>query len=252
MIPRYLELEKKLIEIEPKDRIVFVGDTHGDFDATQMVFNRYSPENPRNKIVLLGDYVDRGSKSRENADFVIEQSKKYPEQVIPLQGNHDAYYLTRHKYKNPDFWETLDADETIHYIEEFAKFPLAVSVGDILAVHGGLPNLLRLSDFNTIRTGDHNWQDTVWGDFRQNMEFHEYVPGRPQFSENYFDRVMEMIGKKLLIRSHTVNPFTSMFNGRCLTLMTSSVCKSERTIAVADYSEKPTITSDRDLVIEKI
>jgi len=48
----------KLIEIKKAKKIIFVGDTHGDLDASQKVIKDYLKEG--NKIVFLGDYVDRG------------------------------------------------------------------------------------------------------------------------------------------------------------------------------------------------
>jgi len=48
-----LEEQGRLIRL-PEDRpVVFVGDTHGDLDATQRVLSRHSPS--EETIVFLGD-----------------------------------------------------------------------------------------------------------------------------------------------------------------------------------------------------
>ena len=80
-------MEQKLIEIEKTKKVVFVGDTHGDLEASQKVIKDYLK--PENKIVFLGDYVDRGPKSKENLDFLLKTKEKYPNQVYLLQGNHE-------------------------------------------------------------------------------------------------------------------------------------------------------------------
>lgn len=55
---RVFEKESRLIRLPPRGGVVFVGDTHGDLDATEQVTRRYLKESCR--IVFLGDYVDRG------------------------------------------------------------------------------------------------------------------------------------------------------------------------------------------------
>jgi len=60
--------ESKLIQLE-SGKIIFVGDTHGDLEATEKIINRYLK--PRNKLVFLGDYVDRGPASLDNINFLL-------------------------------------------------------------------------------------------------------------------------------------------------------------------------------------
>ena len=62
-----LDQEGNLVRLTgPK--AIFVGDTHGDLEATTTVIDKYLKEN--NQVVFLGDYVDRGPASRENIDFL--------------------------------------------------------------------------------------------------------------------------------------------------------------------------------------
>ena len=69
----------RLIKIKDAKRIIFVGDTHGDLEASQKVVKEYLK--PGNKIVFLGDYVDRGPYSKENLDFLLEIKVKNPKQI---------------------------------------------------------------------------------------------------------------------------------------------------------------------------
>jgi len=46
-------MEQKLVEIKEAKKIVFVGDTHGDLEASQKVIKNYLKLG--NKIVFLGD-----------------------------------------------------------------------------------------------------------------------------------------------------------------------------------------------------
>ena len=65
-----LEGEPKLIRLPSRGRAIFVGDTHGDLDATKKVLRRYLK--PSYRIVFLGDYVDRGEQSEENLQLLLE------------------------------------------------------------------------------------------------------------------------------------------------------------------------------------
>ncbi len=60
--------EAKLIQLE-SGKVIFVGDTHGDLEATEKIVHRYLKSD--NKLVFLGDYVDRGPASLENINFLI-------------------------------------------------------------------------------------------------------------------------------------------------------------------------------------
>ncbi|HID09015.1 TPA: serine/threonine protein phosphatase, partial [Candidatus Micrarchaeota archaeon] len=53
--------EGRLIRLPAEKTIVFVGDTHGDSEASEYVISRFL--RPDHVIVFLGDYVDRGPDS---------------------------------------------------------------------------------------------------------------------------------------------------------------------------------------------
>ncbi len=71
-VEEILGKETRLIHLPPRGRVVFVGDTHGDLDATREVVRRYLKEPYR--IVFLGDYVDRGNQSEENIHFLLDSN----------------------------------------------------------------------------------------------------------------------------------------------------------------------------------
>jgi predicted phosphodiesterase len=240
---------KNLLEIKNAERVIFVGDTHGDLEASQKVIKNYLKE--RNKIVFLGDYVDRGTFSKENLDFLLEQREKNPEQIFLLQGNHEGHRIL--KFSPAEFWESLSKKEYQKYSQIVEKFPLAVVVKNIIALHGALPKIEKLEDFEKIKIGDDNWLRICWGDFLD--EFGEELgidpfTGRPQFGRDYFFKIMRKINKKILIRSHDPSAPLLMYEGRCLTIFTSSAYSKERIIAIADFSKE--INTTRELTLKKI
>jgi protein phosphatase len=242
-------MEQKIIEIKKAKKIIFIGDTHGDLEASQKVIKEYLKE--RNKIVFLGDYVDRGPFSKENLDFLLEQREKYPDQIFLLQGNHEGHRIL--KFFPAEFWENLSKTEYNTFSTAVEKLLLAVVTKDIIALHGALPNLENLEGINQIKLGSEEWMQIVWGDFAdgpgEDLGIDPFT-GRPQFGRDYFLKLMERFDKKILIRSHQPNAPLFMFDDRCLTIFTSSAYTRERTIAIYDF-EKP-IKTARDLEIIRI
>ncbi|MCS7304095.1 MAG: serine/threonine protein phosphatase [Thermoguttaceae bacterium] len=238
-------MPEKLIHLPPKGRVVFVGDTHGDLEATQTVLQWYRRE--ETVLVFLGDYVDRGLKSKENLDLVIHLWETDPRHVIPLQGNHEGYFVRR--YSPAYFWMSLDAQEFEYYKQKVSEFPLAVSVGSILALHGAVPNLETLADFETIRIGDSHWLTLTWGDFSEQQT----AGGNRNrvYTKDYFDRIMQKLGKSLLIRGHDPEAKVAIYDGRCVTLSTTIVF-GPRKIAIADFTKRPKIAAAGDLEIVDI
>ncbi len=238
---------KKLIEIKKAKKVIFVGDTHGDLEASQKVIKDYLK--PKNKIVFLGDYVDRGPFSKENLDFLLKIKKENPEQIFLLQGNHEGYKFF--KFSPAEFWESLNSEDFQKYSQIVEKFPLAVVVKDIIALHGVLPDLKNLEDFEKIENGDENWFRICWGDFYdmagENLGI-DIFTGRPRFGRDYFFKLMKRFKKKVLIRSHQPDSPSFMFDDKCLTIFTSSAYSRERTIAIFDFEKE--IKTARDLAIK--
>lgn len=244
-----LDTEPKLLEMPSRGQTVFVGDTHGDFNATQTVVKRYL--NSDRKLVFLGDYVDRGEDSRANINYLLCLKLAYPANLFLLQGNHEGYGVFR--FYPADFWEAADQELRERYERVLLKLPLAVSTGNIIALHGALPDIETLSGIAKIQPGDEAWQQVVWGDWQEATGDYlgrDTYTGRPQFGREYFDRVMKRFNKSILVRSHQPGSPRLMYTNRCLTIFTSHAYTALRTIAIANWEAE--INTANDLLIESI
>ncbi|MDP6906901.1 MAG: metallophosphoesterase family protein [Candidatus Thalassarchaeaceae archaeon] len=74
------ELEKA---IERGDKVWVIGDVHGHSDALENLISEIDP-NPGDRIVFLGDLIDRGPDSR----MVIRIARKRADSFV-LRGNHE-------------------------------------------------------------------------------------------------------------------------------------------------------------------
>ena len=86
------------------ERILAIGDMHGNFDRLLSVFHKVQFRPEKDLLILLGDYIDRGSENLRCLRWAMEMSEK--ENVIALRGNHEQmmleYYALKGKYS--DIW----------------------------------------------------------------------------------------------------------------------------------------------------
>jgi serine/threonine protein phosphatase 1 len=74
-------------------RVYAIGDIHGRLDLLDRLMAKIVsdsvPNAVRQKLVFLGDYVDRGLQSRQVIDRLIQLQKTSTEVTIFLMGNHE-------------------------------------------------------------------------------------------------------------------------------------------------------------------
>jgi len=240
----------RLISVQKADKIIYIGDTHGDLDASVKVVNTYLK--PGNVLVFLGDYVDRGPASKENIDFLLEKKKEFSNQLYLLEGNHEGFRIL--SFLPADFWTGLTENEHEKYNAIVENFPFVFASKQIIALHGALPDIKNLKEVDDITLGSTNWKEICWGDFREDSGkrlMSDFANrGRPVFGRDWFFEIMERLNMQVLIRSHQPDCPELMFDDRCLTIFTSSAYGRKRTIAIYNLQKK--IKTARDLEIVEI
>lgn len=83
-------------------KYIAITDIHGELDKLNNLLSKIHPEED-DIFVFMGDYIDRGKKSKEVIDRVIEQGKLY--NCIYLIGSHEYAYL--HAREKDDYYEYL-------------------------------------------------------------------------------------------------------------------------------------------------
>src|SRR5688572_14254311 len=74
-------------------RTFAIGDIHGDLDALNKLMRRLPKLKSDDTVLFIGDYVDRGPKSKEVVERVRDLSSKVKAKVIALRGNHEDAWL---------------------------------------------------------------------------------------------------------------------------------------------------------------
>ncbi|MFC1825552.1 metallophosphoesterase family protein [Thermodesulfobacteriota bacterium] len=73
-------------------RIYIIGDIHGCLGPLKGMMDKIDWRPERDKLVFLGDYIDRGEESRGVVDYILELCKSSP-LVQCLMGNHEWMFL---------------------------------------------------------------------------------------------------------------------------------------------------------------
>lgn len=92
-----------------KKETLVIGDIHGSYDELLKLLELVKYEVNKYKIIFLGDYTDRGPKSKEVIDLLIE-IKKLNDETVFLLGNHDDWFVS---FLNG----TIDGDNLAGFLE---------------------------------------------------------------------------------------------------------------------------------------
>ena len=99
-------------------RQIAVGDIHGCFDLLKALIEkiiRFTPD--EDMLIFMGDYIDRGKKSKEVVRYLGALKEKLPDNVILLKGNHEE--LAYNALTAPDpgkemiFWRINGGADTV-------------------------------------------------------------------------------------------------------------------------------------------
>jgi protein phosphatase len=196
------------IEIEGRDA-VFVGDVHGDLKTLYeiLVDEEVLETVGKGRLVFLGDYIDRGPEQIEVLLFLSKLKFKYPEKVVLLRGNHEPPPgLEPYPHDFPwvlekSYGRKEGEDGYRLAYEAFQNMPYALKLGDVLALHGGLP--VKAETFPRYPTSD-ILKEVLWNDPIEVPE--GYVPS-PRgvghlFSRKITERWMDNLKFEKLIRGH--------------------------------------------------
>jgi serine/threonine protein phosphatase 1 len=101
-----------------------VGDIHGRADLLEQVLRPMLACRDAQPIVFVGDYIDRGSNSKEVLERLFQLSCEHPDRVKCLMGNHEELMLNflRDPHRYHHVWLMNGGDKTL---ESFAVPPLS-------------------------------------------------------------------------------------------------------------------------------
>ena len=166
---------------DPQPRLLAVGDIHGCSAQLDELLGRVAPR-AQDRLVFLGDYIDRGPDSRGVIERLIALRRRWP-QTVCLRGNHEQMLLDY--LDGGDAWPFLvnggeatltsygaaRPDELPETHQQFLRdLPSSYCQGSFIFVHAGLrPGITfvgqREEDLLWIRRefldSDYDWGKTI-------------------------------------------------------------------------------------------
>jgi len=216
------------VEAGQRYELTVLGDLHGcysclkgalmqaDFFAKVEAY-RLDPTLPNPKLVLLGDYIDRGRFSYNGIlRTVMQMYMAAPDHVYVLRGNHE-YYI---EY-NGRIYGGVKPAEAINslvgympgevfqgYMRFFELMPNLLLFDRLLFVHAGIPRdatmAEKYTDLSSLNDPELRFQ-MLWSD----PSTADYIPddlqaqnARFPFGRLQFDKFMAQLGCTMMVRGH--------------------------------------------------
>ena len=208
--------------------ITVLGDLHGcysclkgallqaDFFAKLEAW-KLDNRKPEPKLVLLGDYIDRGMFSYNGVlRTVMQLYLAAPDHVFPLRGNHEYYIEYRGRIyggvKPAEAINTLighvPGEVFQDYMRMFDELPNMLFFDDLMFVHAGIPRdadiKAKLTDMAALNDPDIRFQ-MLWSD----PSPADHIPNDLQaqnarfpFGKRQFEAFMTRFGCSMMFRGH--------------------------------------------------
>ena len=121
-----------------------IGDIHGCFDQFIELLKKINYKKDEDKLILLGDLVNRGPDSLSVINHCMADSS-----IITVLGNHDLYllYLLSIDKATGSLKEVVEADSSKQIFKWLLKMPLMLEIIDeftgnsFLIAHAGIPEI---------------------------------------------------------------------------------------------------------------
>ena len=168
-------------------KVVIVGDIHGQFyDLVAMLRKLKSrSEQAPNKILFLGDYVDRGNYGPEVALYLFCLKLASPQDYFLLRGNHESRDMAEHFNFRDQCLMLYDEEIFEGFMETFDCLPVSSVVNGLyLTMHGGISH--RLTSVEAINQIDRRMEppdDTLLAD----LLWADPAKGRAAHTTNFVD-----------------------------------------------------------------
>lgn len=209
-----LESEPAVLRIDPES-IMLVGDIHGNLDALEFVMamrNRLSC----NKILFLGDYVDRGMQGMEVLAELFRLKLGEHENVFLLRGNHESANMNIYY----GFFEEIgfDRDFLLDISKTYERLPVAALIsGHTFCVHGGINGTESIDIITKEGAFPYLWNDPSE---RPGMITSPRGSTVREFGPDIVEGFLKTNGIKRIVRGHTAlkTGYEWWFGGKLLSL----------------------------------
>jgi protein phosphatase len=224
-----------LVNLEEFDKLVLVGDLHGDLEAMLSILAKARFFDDHSTLVFLGDYGDRGVESAEVYYTLLYLKAKYPGRIVMLRGNHEGPMdLPFYPHDLPLILESRfgrHSDVIYSRLRDlFDIMYVAVIVKcTLLILHGGLPiKLNSLDDIakaHLLHPSKSYLLEILWNDPREIKGYQISARGYGYyFGKDVTQHALKVTNTRMLVRAHEpCNGYKVNHDGLVLTIFS---CKA--------------------------
>jgi serine/threonine protein phosphatase 1 len=166
------------------EKIFVVGDIHGCLDLLNRLMDKINWEPARDRLIFIGDYIDRGKDPKGVVDYILALAK-CSNRIQCLIGNHESIFLDYLAGKDRGLflfnggWSTLES-----YQGSKLKGPDSLLPKDHLTFYKSLETTVELEDFYIVHAGfkpgvaveNQSLEDMLW--IRERFIYSDYDFGK--------------------------------------------------------------------------
>ncbi len=266
--PGFLDGHVHVLPPDPRAQyeLIVLGDLHGcysclkaalmqtDFLAKVQAHADDPEHTPDTRLVLLGDYIDRG---RFSFDGVLRTAMRLfvtvPDAVYFLRGNHEYYLEHQGRILAPvrpaegmaGLKDVASDAFFAEYMRMFEALPTSLAFDRFFFVHAGIPRAAALAekwqDLSSLNDPDLRFQ-MMWSDPSDT----EVVPDELQkaaarfgYGSAQFRAFLARVGASVMVRGHEriVEGFRTTYDGSLYTLFSAGGATSQDLPETSNYRE---------------
>ena len=236
-----LEEDNLLLEFDmgENEEVYVIGDIHGNLESLLKLYEIIIDKKP-NKVLFLGDIVDRGPKQIECLIFILTLKILDPHKFFILRGNHETLEMNQAYGFYYEFSQKFESfDKYTEILELYNVLPIcAIVSNEVLCLHGGIPEnysiIEKLKDLKAKNLDNSLLQSfgvsifqIMWNDPKSNLSgFMDSYRGMgiKFFGKDVFEEFMIKNRLIYLIRAHECFPegYVWFFNKRLLSIFSSA------------------------------
>ncbi|SMN19774.1 similar to Saccharomyces cerevisiae YNL217W Putative protein of unknown function [Maudiozyma saulgeensis] len=258
LLPILTTLPKVITITDPKDRLIFIGDVHGQFnDFQEMIDKKIGTLDSHTTVILLGDFLVKGPDSLKVVDYILSHQDNikfvfgnheillflaYVQEYLDLTHDHLSFTTDKNfppkTFKPPkkihkELVKKL-GPERLHRLASIGsvtlRFDLTLTSEILFAVHAGMlpgdfieknqiPPIVELIDMKYVN--EHDWTKSAReeDDVKNSKRWYKLWDE----SDKKFDNITVLYGhdakKGLNIRKHTKGLDSACVKGGQLTAL---------------------------------
>lgn len=228
------------VDIEPGQRVIIVGDIHGQLETTLTIFEDYGYPSIENIYIFNGDIVDRGEKSVECLLMLLAFKVALPLHFLITRGNHETLTVGLGSFyreclqKLPDYSSVFDDFHSV-----FDTMPYGYVVHKkVFVAHAGLTPGIDLTVLSDLPRHEFNHDNLphfhamIWNDpcedgyptlAKSGLAPSPRGKNCHLFSAKVTRQFLHRHGLELFVRSHEAvqDGFNSCQGGFCMTIFSA-------------------------------